>query len=101
MKGKNLCSVGINNPVVINIASVHIIKCYGENAKNFGLVNIFMLFGCLIAHVTACSIQRDLNTDVFGGYTDMFPIACTNSIRYHYNKIISLIKGIYKSMINI
>ena len=29
-------------------------KCYGENAKNFGLVNIFMVFGCLMAHVTAC-----------------------------------------------
>ena len=50
----NLCSVGVNNAVFINIASVHIIKYYGENAKNFGLVNIFMLFGCLMAHVTAC-----------------------------------------------
>ena len=45
LKGINICSVGINNPVFIMIASVHIIKCYDENAKNFVLVNIFMLFG--------------------------------------------------------
>ena len=54
-----------------------------------------------MAHVTACQIQRELNTEVLDGYTDMFAIVCTNSIRYHYNKIISLIKGIYKNMINI
>ena len=45
-------------------------------------------------NVTVCLIQRDLNTEVLGGYTDMFPKVCTNSIRYRYNKIISLIKGI-------
>ena len=49
LKGMNLCSVGINNPVFIN-DSLSNIKCYGKNAKNFGLVNIFMLFGCLMAH---------------------------------------------------
>ena len=49
LKGMNLCTVGINNPVFIN-DSLSIIKCYGKNAKNFGLVNIFMFFGCLMAH---------------------------------------------------
>ena len=33
------------------LACVHIIKCYGENAKNFGLVNIFVLFGCLMVQL--------------------------------------------------
>ena len=33
------------------IASVHIVRCYGEDAKNFGLVNIFMLFECLMAQL--------------------------------------------------
>ena len=50
LKGMNLCSIGINNPVFKMIASVNITKCYGENAKNFDLVNIFILFGCLMAH---------------------------------------------------
>ena len=33
------------------LACVHIIKCYGKNAKNFGLVNIFVLFGCLVVQL--------------------------------------------------
>ena len=50
LKGMNLCSVGINNPVFINdcLCSYH--KMLWRNAKNFGLVNIFMLFRCLMAH---------------------------------------------------
>ena len=32
------------------IASVYITGCYGKNAKNFGLLIIFMLFGCPKAH---------------------------------------------------
>ena len=34
LKGMNLCSIGVNNPVFTKIASVHITRCYGENAKN-------------------------------------------------------------------
>ena len=46
----NLCSIGIHNPVFIDDSLCSYYKCYGDNAKNFGLVNIFMLFGCIMAH---------------------------------------------------
>ena len=44
LKEMNLCSIGVNNPVFM-IASVYITRCYGENAKNSGLINIFMFLG--------------------------------------------------------
>ena len=50
LKGMNLCSIGINNPVFINDSLCSYYKIYGEYAKNVGLVNIFMLFGCLMTH---------------------------------------------------
>ena len=50
LKEMNLCSIGINNPVFINDSLCSYYKIYGEYAKNVGLVNIFMLFGCLMAH---------------------------------------------------
>ena len=39
------------------------------------------------AFVTACQIQRDLKFKVPGGYTDLFPKVCTDSIRSRHNKI--------------
>ena len=54
------------------------------------------LFFSLTTNVTAFQIQRNLNTKVLDGYTDIFPKVCADSVRYCYNKIISLNKGICK-----
>ena len=50
----------------------------------------------ILKDVTPCQIQKDLNTQVLDRYIDVFPKVCTDSVRYCYNKISVLIKGIYK-----
>ena len=50
LTGMNLCSIDINNLVFITHSLCSYLRCYGENAKHFGLVNIFMFFGYTMAH---------------------------------------------------
>ena len=50
----------------------------------------------ILKGVTACQIQKDLNTQLLDRYIDVFPKVCTDSVRHRYNKISVLIKGIYK-----
>ena len=53
----------------------------------------------ILKDVTACQIQKDLNTQLLDRYIDVLPKVCTDSVRHRYNKISVLIKGIYKKHI--